>query len=69
VTIELATHARTFLKELHFAALAKITVDGTPQLSESWYDLDGDEVFMNTVTGWLTERNIHRDPRVSMESR
>ena len=51
------------------AKLATVRKDGRPHVAPIWYDLDGDEVFMNTVTGWLTERNIHRDPRVSMESR
>jgi PPOX class probable F420-dependent enzyme len=31
-----------------------------------WYELDGDEILMNTKVGRVKERNLRRDPRISI---
>jgi PPOX class probable F420-dependent enzyme len=62
----LSENARAFLQERRYAVLATINSDGTPQLSAMWYRLDGDTIIMNTKVGRLKERNIRRDPRVSV---
>lgn len=59
-------NARAFLSERRFAVLATINGDGTPQQSTMWYDLRGDRIMMNTLVGRLKERNLKRDPRISM---
>jgi PPOX class probable F420-dependent enzyme len=58
--------ARTFLEAKRFAVLATINPDGTPQQSVIWYELDGDEILMNTRRGRLKDRNLRRDPRCSI---
>jgi PPOX class probable F420-dependent enzyme len=58
--------ARDFLNEKHFAALATINKDGTPQQTVVWYELQGDRIMMNTAVGRLKERNLKRDPRISV---
>ena len=63
---ELMQVARDFLNEKHFAALATINKDGTPQQTVVWYELQGDRIMMNTAVGRLKEKNLHRDPRVSL---
>ena len=40
--------------------------DGSPQLTQTWVDTDGDHVVINTVEGYQKVRNIDRDPRVSV---
>jgi PPOX class probable F420-dependent enzyme len=65
MTNTLSDAARAFLIEKRFAVLATINPDGTPQQSTVWYDLDGDEILMNTKRGRLKDRNLRRDPRVS----
>jgi PPOX class probable F420-dependent enzyme len=57
---------RAFLAEPRFAVLATINRDGTPQQSTVWYDLDGDEIVLNTRRGRLKDRNLRRDPRASL---
>jgi PPOX class probable F420-dependent enzyme len=57
---------RAFLAEPRFAVLATINRDGTPQQSTVWYDLDGDEILLNTRRGRLKDRNLRRDPRASL---
>jgi PPOX class probable F420-dependent enzyme len=62
----LSEQARAFLQERRYAVLATINADGTPQLSAMWYRLDGDTIVMNTKVGRIKERNMRRDPRVSV---
>ncbi|HLJ66110.1 MAG TPA: PPOX class F420-dependent oxidoreductase [Chloroflexota bacterium] len=63
---ELSSTARAFLREKRFAVLATVNRNGTPQQSVVWYDLDGDEILMNTKAGRIKERNLRRDPRCSI---
>lgn len=55
-----------FLKEARFGVLATIGADGTPHQSTVWYELQGDELMMNTKRGRLKDRNLRRDPRASL---
>jgi len=40
--------------------------DGSPQLTLTWVDTDGEHVLINSVQGHLKVRNIERDPRVAV---
>ncbi len=40
--------------------------DGSPQLTQTWVDTDGEHVLINTVQGFQKLRNIARDPRVAL---
>ncbi len=40
--------------------------DGSPHLTETWVDTDGEHVLINSVQGYLKVRNIARDPRVAV---
>ena len=48
------------------AALTTLMPDGSPQTSVVWCDLDGDLVRVNTMRGFRKERNMRRDPRVTL---
>ena len=48
------------------AALTTIMADGYPQTSVVWCDLEGDCVRVNTMRGFAKERNMRRDPRVTL---
>jgi PPOX class probable F420-dependent enzyme len=63
---ELGEESRAFLEEKRFAVLATINRDGTPQQSVVWYELQGDEILMNTKRGRVKERNLRHDPRASL---
>ena len=58
--------ARALLKGNNFAFLATINKDGTPQLTPTWVDTDGDNVLINTALGRKKVRNLARDPRVAV---
>ncbi|HEU5098107.1 MAG TPA: PPOX class F420-dependent oxidoreductase [Roseiflexaceae bacterium] len=62
----LSDNARAFLQEKRFAVLATINPNGTPQLTTMWYELQGDEIMMNTKVGRSKERNLRRDQRISI---
>ena len=48
------------------AALTTLMPDGSPQTSVVWCDVDGDLVRVNTMRGFQKERNMRRDPRVTL---
>ena len=48
------------------AALTTIMADGYPQTSVVWCDVDGRFVRVNTMRGFAKERNMRRDPRVTL---
>ena len=46
--------------------IATTMADGSPQLTQTWVDTDGERVLINSVRGFLKVRNIERDPRVAV---
>ena len=62
----LTDEMRQFLDEPRFAVLATINPDGSPQQTVMWFQLDGDELVMNTKRGRRKDRNLVRDPRISV---
>jgi PPOX class probable F420-dependent enzyme len=50
----------------NYAVLATINPDGSPHTSAMWVGRDGDDVVMSTVAGRRKQRNMARDPRISV---
>ena len=48
------------------AVLTTVSSDGYPQTSVVWCDFDGECVRINTMVGFAKERNMRRDPRVTV---
>jgi PPOX class probable F420-dependent enzyme len=48
------------------AALTTLMADGYPQTSVVWCDFDGECIRVNTMRGFAKERNMRRDPRVTL---
>ncbi len=48
------------------AALTTVMPSGYPQTSAVWCDFDGQCVRVNTMRGFQKERNMRRDPRVTL---
>src|SRR3978361_1232867 len=40
--------------------------DGSPQMTQTWVDTDGENVLINTVQGFQKDENVQRDPRVAL---
>ncbi len=49
-----------------FANLATLMPDGSPQVTPVWCDFDGSHVIVNSARGRQKDRNMKRDPRVSL---
>ena len=64
--MQLQEKVRAFLKEPRFGVFATSKRDGTPQQSVVWYDLDGDDILMNTAVGRAKNSNLRRDSRASL---
>jgi PPOX class probable F420-dependent enzyme len=48
------------------AALTTLMPDGSPHTTPVWCEFDGTYVLVNTMRGFLKERNMRRDPRVTL---
>jgi PPOX class probable F420-dependent enzyme len=48
------------------AALTTVMADGRPQTSVVWCDFDGGYVRVNTMRGFAKQRNMRRNPRVTL---
>ena len=64
----ISDEVRAFLEQPRFAVMATINKSGTPQLTVMWYALapDTDTIILNATRGLLKERNLRRDPRLSL---
>ncbi len=57
------------LDVLHAPALCFLTTlmpDGSPQITETWVDTDGESIVINTVSTHQKVRNVERDARVAV---
>jgi PPOX class probable F420-dependent enzyme len=62
--ISLPAELQQLLQQPIFCFIATIMPDGSPQLTQTWIDTDGQYVLINTVEGYQKVRNVQRDPRV-----
>ncbi|MEU1018839.1 PPOX class F420-dependent oxidoreductase [Streptomyces sp. NPDC005898] len=62
----LSDQLKALLDAPSFIIVATIQPDGSPQLSPVWVKRDGDDVLFSTTLGRRKERNLRRDPRVTV---
>jgi PPOX class probable F420-dependent enzyme len=55
------------LEAPNLAHVATLRKDGSPQLTVTWIDWDGEHVVFNTAVGRAKERHLRRDPRAGVE--
>ena len=66
MTAPLNDAVRSLLDEPNHAVLGTVNRDGSPQTSLVWVGRDGDDVLISTAAGRRKDRNMRRDPRVSL---
>ncbi len=49
-----------------FIQVSTIQPDGSPQVSPVWVKRDGDDLLFSTTVGRRKEKNLRRDPRVTV---
>ncbi|MBI3639835.1 MAG: PPOX class F420-dependent oxidoreductase [Thaumarchaeota archaeon] len=50
----------------NFAFVATLMKDGTPHITPTWVDYDGKIILINTAEGRVKQKNVSRDPHVSL---
>jgi PPOX class probable F420-dependent enzyme len=65
-TVLLSERQEELLWSDNIAIVATVRQDGTPQLTPTWVDYDGEHVMINTAEGRAKPRNLRRDPNVSV---
>ncbi|HSS96642.1 MAG TPA: PPOX class F420-dependent oxidoreductase [Terriglobales bacterium] len=57
---------RDLFNKKAFASLGTLMPDGRPQVTPVWVDVEDDLVLINSAKGRQKDRNLRRDPRVSL---
>src|SRR5215831_8449155 len=63
---KLTDSARKILEGKNFVYLATVNPDGTPQVTPTWVDTEGDFVLINTAIGRVKHRNVKKNPIVAL---
>ncbi|GGS18266.1 hypothetical protein GCM10010252_67150 [Streptomyces aureoverticillatus] len=66
MTAALSDKLKALLDTPVFVIVATVQPDGSPQLSPVWVKRDGDDVIFSTTLGRQKEKNLRRDPRVTV---
>ena len=64
--IRLSDELLALLRQPSTCYIATLMADGSPQVTQTWVDTDGEHVIINTVQGYVKLKNIARDPRVAV---
>lgn len=64
--MKLTENALTLLRQPSICFVVTLMEDGSPQVTETWVDTDGEHVVINTVQGFVKLKNMERDPRVAV---
>lgn len=64
--IKLSDELLTLLRQPSICYIATTMPDGSPQITQTWVDTDGEHVIINSVQGFVKLKNIARDPRVAV---
>ncbi|MFB6615088.1 PPOX class F420-dependent oxidoreductase [Streptomyces sp. NPDC085524] len=66
MSAELSERLKELLDTPVFVNIATIQPDGSPQVSPVWVMRDGNDVLISTTVGRQKEKNMRRDPRVTV---
>ena len=64
--MKLTEELLAILRQPSTCYIATSMADGSPQVTQTWVDTDGEHVIINSVQGYVKLRNIERDPRVAV---
>ena len=63
---KLTESAKKMLEGKNFVYIATVNPDGTPQVTPTWVDHDGNYVLINTAIGRVKHRNVKKNPHVAL---
>jgi PPOX class probable F420-dependent enzyme len=64
--VKLTEGQLALLRQPSICHIATSMADGSPQVTQTWVDTDGEHVLINSVRSHVKTRNIERDPRVAV---
>jgi len=64
--MDLPDELLTLLRRASPCFIATTMPDGSPQMTQTWVDTDGEHIVINTVEGYQKTKNVARDPRVAV---
>jgi PPOX class probable F420-dependent enzyme len=64
--VKLSVHQVRLLNSLHFATVATVMPDCSPEATVVWIETDGKYIYFNTAFPRLKARNLQRDNRVAI---
>lgn len=65
-TVNLPDGLVALLRKPSLCFVTTLMPDGSPQITQTWVDTDGEHVIINTVQTHQKVRNVERDPRVAV---
>src|SRR4051812_15576705 len=66
VMVRLSARQVRILNSRHFATVATVMPDGSPEATVVWIETDGKFIYFNTAFPRLKARNLDRDSRVAI---
>src|SRR5579871_3548262 len=66
MAVQLTPGMQKLLREPAYCQITTLMPDGSPQITQTWVDTDGQYILINTAQGRQKERNVRRDPRVAV---
>jgi PPOX class probable F420-dependent enzyme len=66
MAVSLSDSARKIIDGVNPAVLGTVNPDGSPQTSVVWVGRDGDDLLISSAAGRRKEKNLRREPRVSL---
>ena len=64
--VKLDDKTKSLLNGKNFAFVATLNKDGSPHLTPTWVDTDGEHILINTALGRKKTRNVIVDPRIAV---
>jgi PPOX class probable F420-dependent enzyme len=64
--VKLSAELLALLRRPSVCYISTLMPDGSPQVTQTWVDTDGEHVLINSVQSHVKTKNIQRDPRVAV---
>jgi PPOX class probable F420-dependent enzyme len=64
---QLSDSVKKLIESKTYANVATLMPDGSPQVTQTWVDHDGDTVLINTFEGSQKHRNVLRNLKVALD--
>ena len=64
--MSLSPEIKKLVEDKNLAFVSTLMKDGSPQITPTWVDIEGDIIVINTAEGRMKQKNLLRDPRIAI---